>query len=226
MAVITISTESRAGGRRVGRELAKRLGLEYLDKEIIHRIALAINVPREDVEEFEEESHSRFRSLLSNLFDLDALKREVRASSSEVARDSYDDREKIPFEFAVNGWIDSDIYRQMILKTVTALGQKGDVVLVGRGGQVILHDLPGAVHVRFVADLEDRVRWAARDQGLPEEEARAGLERADERTRAYLRFYFDFDPDTATHYHLVLNTSRIKRDRCTELVQDLVHRRV
>lgn len=224
MGVITISTESRAGGRRVGRDLAERLGLEYLDKEIIHRIALAINVPREEVEEFEEESHSRFRSLLSNLFDLDALKGEVRSSPSEIARDSYDDRDKIPFEFAVNGWIDSDIYRQMILKTVTALGQKGDVVLVGRGGQAILHDLPGAVHIRFVANLEDRARWVARDLGLPEEEARARLENADERSRSYLRFYFDFDPDTATYYHLVFNTSRVKRARCAALVEDLMRR--
>lgn len=221
MSVITISNQFGAGGPEVGRDVAKRLGLDYLGKEIIHRVAMEINVPSADVEEFEDEHHSKFKSFFSNIFDLDALKKKARIREEALAEVGYDDRDKIPYQFQVDGWIDGEIYKQMIEKIITALGQRRKVVIAGRGGQCILRNNPATLHVRCVAEFDDRVAWAVKNRGLGSAEARELVRDIDLRKQDYLRFYFDADPDQATLYHLVLNTSRIPLTRCADLVEEL-----
>jgi cytidylate kinase len=222
MGVVTISNQFGAGGPEVGRELAKRLGLDYFDKEIIHKVALEINVQKSEVEEFEDEHHSKFRSFFSTIFDLDALKKKVKVSEEHFAQASYDEREKIPYHFHVDGWIDSDIYKQMITKVIVALGQRRGVVIVGRGGQCLLRENPRTVHLRFVADFDDRVEWAAKRRGMASSEAREFVHQMDIRKQDYLRFYFEADPDQPTLYHTILNTSRVSQQRCVEIVEGLV----
>jgi len=221
MPVITVSNQFGAGGPEVAKELATRLGVDYLDKEIIHRIALEINVPEEKVAEFEAEHHAKFKSFFSTIFDLDALKKKAKIREEELAEARYDDRDKIPYHYHVDGWIDSEIYKQMIVKIISALGQRRGVVLVGRGGQCILKDNPRTLHVRFVADFDDRVAWTAKRRGLSTNAARDFVHKVDARSHDYLRFYFDCDPDLPSLYHLTLNTSRIPLERCTGIVEEL-----
>lgn len=221
MPVITISNQFGAGGPEVGKELAERLGIDYLDKEIIHRVALEVNVSDEEVAEFEAEHHSKFKSFFSTIFDLDALKKKAKVREEELAESRYDDRDKIPYHYHVDGWIDSEIYKQVVVKSITALGQRRGVVIVGRGGQCILQDNPRTFHVRFVADVEDRVAWTAKRRGLSVDAAREFVRKVDTRSQDYLRFYFDCDPDQPTLYHLVLNTSRVPVGRCVEIIEGL-----
>ena len=86
--------------------------------------------------------------------DLDALKKKARVREEALAEVGYDDRDKIPYQFNVDGWIDGEIYKQMIEKVITALGQRGKVVITGRGGQCILKNSPKALHLRIVAETQ------------------------------------------------------------------------
>lgn len=223
MPVITISNQFGAGGPDLGHALAKRLGIDYLDKEIIHKVALEVNVPHSHVEEFESERHDKFRTFFSGIFDLDALKQQANVkNASEAAESKYDDREKIPFQFNVDGWIDSDIYKQMITKVIVSTAKRGNVVIEGRGGQHILADFPGAVHVRLVASMEDRVARIIKQRGVKPADADDYVSTLDARSRDYLRFYFSVDPDLPTQYHLILNTSKVSVEKCAELIEKLV----
>jgi len=222
MPVITISNQFGAGGPELGHELAKRLGIDYLDKEIIHKVALEVNVPSTQVEVFEAERHNKFRGFFSTIFDLDALKKKANVlEAAEAAEAKYDDRDKIPYQFHVDGWLDSEIYKQMIVKVISALGKRGNVVIAGRGGQYILHDNPGTVHVRLVASFPDRVERIAAQKGMSKGTAEEYVSTLDSRSRDYLRFYFDCDPDQPTYYDLVLNTSRVNLDKCADIVEKL-----
>lgn len=221
MPVITISNQFGAGGPEIGRELARRMNLDYLDKEIIHRVALQVNVPDEEVAEFEAEHHNKFRSFFSTIFDLDALKKKAKVREDELAEARYDDRDKIPYHYHVDGWIDADIYKQMIVKVISTLGERDDVLIVGRGGQCVLKDNPRPLHVRVVAEFDDRVRWTAERRGLSMDDARDFVRKVDARSQDYLRFYFDCDPDQTTLYHVVLNLSKVPQARCVALLEEL-----
>jgi len=222
MPVITISNQFGAGGPDLGRELSRRLGIDYLDKEIIHKVALEVNVPHSHVEEYEAERHDKFRTFFSGIFDLDALKHKANvANAAEAAEAKYDDREKIPYQFNVDGWIDSDIYKSMITKVILASAKTGNVVIAGRGGQHILADFDAAVHVRLVAKFEDRVARVIKQRGIKPSDADDYVSTLDARSRDYLRFYFNVDPDQPTQYHLILNTSRVSIEKCADMVQSL-----
>jgi len=221
MPVITVSNQFGAGGPEVAKELAKRLGVDYVDKEIIHRVALEVNVPDEEVEEFEAEHHNKLKSFFSTIFDLDALKKKAKVREDALSDARYDDRDKIPYHYRVDGWIDGDIYKQMVIKIVSSLGQRRGVIVVGRGGQCILKENPRTLHVRFVAGFEDRVAWTAERRGMSTEQARDFVHKIDARSQDYLRFYFDCDPDQPTLYHITLNTSKLGLDRCTDILEAL-----
>ncbi len=222
MPVITISSQYGAGGPKLGRELAKKLGLDYLDKEIIHKVALEVNVPDSEVEEYEPEHHSKYKSFFSTIFDLDALRKKAKTMEESQAESQFDEREEIPYQFHVDGWIDSDIYKTMIVKIVSALGKRQNVVIAGRGGQFILRDNADTVHVRLVADFDDRVAWTAKKREISLDEAEEYVSTLDARSRDYLRFYFDCDADQATQYNIVLNTSKIPFGKCVEIIEGIV----
>jgi cytidylate kinase len=224
MPVITISSQYGAGGPKLGRELAKRLGIDYLDKEIIHKVALEVNVPDSEVEEYEPEHHSKYKSFFSTIFDLDALRKKAKTLEEAQEESHFDEREEIPYQFHVDGWIDSEIYKQMIVKIITALGTRRNVVIAGRGGQHILKDNARTLHIRLVADFDDRVAWVAKKRSITVDEAEEYVSTLDARSRDYLRFYFDCDPDQATQYDIVLNTSRVPPEKCLEIVEDLARR--
>ena len=63
--VITISREYGSGGRLIGEELAKRLGIGFYDKEIINLLMEESGFTRETIEEWREKKTSSF---LYNLY--------------------------------------------------------------------------------------------------------------------------------------------------------------
>ena len=52
----------------------------------------------------------------------------------------------------------------------------------------------------------------------PEHEARDALERNDRARVAYVRHFYGADPARAEHYHLVLDSTRVPLDTCTEII--------
>lgn len=221
MAVITISGQFGAGGPAIGKRLAERLDLEYVDKQIIHKIALDLKVPEEEVAEFDEARYQGLRGFLSTVFDFNALKRtggEVQAEEDTT----YDERDEIPFDYRVQGWIDKDIYQQMVARVITALGERGKAVIKGRGSQWILREFPGVIHLRFIGDLEDRVRSTMERRGLDEARARKMVNEMDKRGADFVRGAFGCDLTDPTLYHLVINTSRFPADSCVNLLEGAV----
>lgn len=223
MAVITISSQFGAGGPVVGSRLAQRLGWEYVDKQIIHHIALDLKVPAAEVEEFDEARYQGLRGFLSTVFDFNALRQEAEATGASTS--GYDDRDEIPYDYRVQGWIDKDIYQQMMVRVVTAMGERGKAVIKGRGSQWILRDVPGALHVRFVGDVVDRVARTRQHRGLDAAAARDLVAQMDRRGTAFVRDYFGCDLRDDALYHLVLNTSKLSLEECEALLVGLVESR-
>ena len=220
MAVITISSQFGAGGPTVGSQLAKRLGWEYVDKQIIHRIALDLKIPDAEVEEFDEAQHQGLRGFLSTVFDLKALRQGTDVEGAGGG--TYDDRDEIPYDYRVQGWIDKDIYQQMVARVVTAIGERGGAVIKGRGSQYILRDTPGVVHVRFVGQEADRVARTMQRRGVEEAAARKLVVQMDRRGAEFVKDYFHCDLADPTLYHLVLNTSKLSLEECGDILAGMV----
>ena len=216
MSVITISKEFASGGLNIARDLAKKINHDYMDKEIVKQVADQTKVSHQEVRGFEEEGHINLRAHLSRIIDLDIFKESSPASSAEVET-TYDERDKIPYSFDTQGWIDSDIYRDMICKIISELGQRPNVIIVGRGGQCILQEQSDVINIRIIASMPDRIARLQKDNpDLSDAAARKQIEAMDKKSQEYIKFYFKQDWNDPKLYDIVINTSRINDDKVVD----------
>jgi cytidylate kinase len=97
--------------------------------------------------------------------------------------------------------------------------QEGNVVIVGRGGQMILRDWPGVLHVHLYASVEVRVQRLVERLGISEAEAQRRIERSDEQKRQYIRLvHQNASWKNLKYYHLAVDTSRISPQIAAELI--------
>ena len=111
---------------------------------------------------------------------------------------------------------------QETTETILRLAEMGNVVLVGRGANVILAHRPEAFHVRLVAALESRVASMAELRGTSRKAARAYVEAEDKARQRFIRRYFQVDVSDPLLYHLVINVDRTPIDEAACIVGDAV----
>jgi len=107
---------------------------------------------------------------------------------------------------------------QQTAETILRLMHLGRVIVIGRGAHRITARLPGVLHVRLVAALEQRIEHACRAYGMTPTQARGFIQREDRGRRRYLRKYFDAEVDNPLHYHLVVNTGQFSFESAAELI--------
>ena len=117
---------------------------------------------------------------------------------------------------------------EMVVKqtaeTLLQLAELGNVILIGRAGNIVTAKLPHVLHVRLVAPLDDRIERVCRDDHkTPAESRRFCVEEEQARAR-YLKTYFHADINDPLHYHLVINTSRVGYDHAAQMIGEAVLR--
>ncbi|MBV8316204.1 MAG: cytidylate kinase-like family protein [Planctomycetaceae bacterium] len=89
------------------------------------------------------------------------------------------------------------------------LADRGDVLLVGRGGYRFLRDHPRAFHVRLMASLASRLRGVMEYRWLAEAPARKLIGQTDARRRQFYETFFGADWSSPLGYHITINTGRL-----------------
>ncbi len=111
---------------------------------------------------------------------------------------------------------------QETTETILRLAGMGNVILVGRGANVILAHLPQAFHVRLVASLESRVAHMAELRGTSKKAALAYVEAEDRARQRFLRRTFQVDVSDPLLYNLVINVDRTPIDEAARIVGEAV----
>jgi cytidylate kinase len=107
-------------------------------------------------------------------------------------------------------------------ETILKLASLGNVILIGRGGNVITARLPNMFHVRLVAPLEERIEHSCKSYGMTKIEARRFCLREDLGRKRYLKKYFNADVNDPLLYHLIINTSLVGYDDAAKIIGDAV----
>ncbi len=107
-------------------------------------------------------------------------------------------------------------------ETVLKLAELGNVILIGRAGNIIASRLPHVRHVRLIAPLEKRVAYAHTLYQMSDRDARAFCLREDAARQRYVKKYFKTEVADPMLYHLVLNTGLVAFDEAVRLIADLV----
>ena len=201
MAVLTISRQFGAGGITLGKMVSEKLGYHFYDEEIIQLVAEKAKVSRHWVESMEKEAGGKFQRLISGL-----------VSRSLIDRILDDQR----------GYIDEDIYVDLLHVVIQRIADEGDAVLIGRGSQYILKDNTSACHVLLVADKEHRLKFIEKHYNLLTNQAVRVVNTEDKRRTNLYRKFGKEDYDQPVHYHMVLNMNMIDLDTAARLMCKLV----
>ena len=101
---------------------------------------------------------------------------------------------------------------------ITTAATTGHVVLVGRGGQVLLADQRDVLHIRVVAPLEHRVAYVAFREGLDTEAARRRVQAKDQARTRYMQTQYRSQHEDPHLYDLVINTAVLSLDSAVDQI--------
>ncbi len=228
MAVLTISGQAGSRAPEIGRLVAEQLHFDYVDREILVEAATALGVPMESVVPLDERTASLGERLAA------MLRRFLERSAAAGAADpmlgsggldvllgrSYSEAAAAEIAQEVSG----DQYFSALTDIIGDLASNDDVVIIGRGSQMILKDHPGAVHILLVGPPDYRVRQFALREGLEEEEACKRVQDIDKGRAAFHSKFFKIDVDDPTLYHLTLNTERFSPEETAQMISEFAQR--
>jgi cytidylate kinase len=119
----------------------------------------------------------------------------------------------------------TEVLVRQTAETILRLADLGNVIIVGRGANVIAGKLPHVISVRLIAPRELRISHMERYDKLTSREADERIEREDGGRKRYLKKYFNCDIDDPLIYDLVVNTKSVSLDEAARMVANLVHAR-
>jgi cytidylate kinase len=203
--VVTIAALYGAGGSVVGPRVAERLGVQFLDRAIPTAVAQRAGLPDAVVDEVDERPRSGWQRLLANL---------GRASPATGASDHV---ERLDLE--------ERRLRAEIEEFLAHASRAGGVVL-GRGGAVVLAEVPGALHVYLRGVRKARVERVMELQGVDRATASRRVKANDRARRDYVKSTYGIDGDNPRLYHLMIDAVALDADVCVELIVAAAQERV
>ena len=190
--IITISREFGSGGRFIGEEVAKKLGIAYYDKNIIGQIAEKSGLSPEYIQENAELSPKK------GLFAYALVGRDITGKSVE------------------------DMVYEAQRKVILDLAGKEPCVIIGRNADFILKDRDDVLNVFIHGDMPEKIKRITGLYNVKEKEAVKMMADTDKRRRTNYNFYTDQNWGKASNYTLCLNSSQLGYDRCEMIIMECV----
>ena len=186
--IITISRELGSGGRFIGEEVAKKLGITYYDKNIISEIAEKSGLSPEYIQESAELSPKK------GLFAYALAGRDITGKSVE------------------------DMVYEAQRKVILELAEKESCVIIGRNADFILKDRNDVLNVFIYGDMPEKIQRIMGLYNVEEKEAVKMIADIDKRRMTNYNFYTDQKWGKASNYTLCLNSSEIGYDKCEAII--------
>jgi len=201
MSIVTIRGQLGSGASEIGKLVADRLHIDYVDREIIAEISERLKWSKQGIAKKEMPPGS-FRGRI-----LEALSHTYPGAGYTGA---YAPTWEIP--------LGDTSYLAGLKSVIKELAASSSIVIRGRGSQFILKDYPGALHVLVVAPLEIRLKRVMESLELDEKHAEKEIERFDSSRREFTKRYFKAELENPENYDLVINTEHLSFDSAASIV--------
>ena len=156
--IITISREFGSGGRFIGEEVAKKLGIKYYDKEIIGQIAKESGMAPEYIKENAELSPKK------GIFAYAFTGRDITGKSVE------------------------DMVYEAQRKVILDLAEKEPCVIIGRNADYILKDRDDCLKIYIYAPFDVRTKHIAEKYDMSMFSAKRLVRQMDEKRDTYYKY--------------------------------------
>ena len=190
--IITISREFGSGGRFIGEEVAKKLGIAYYDKNVINDIAEKSGLSPEYILENAELSPKK------GMFAYALAGRDITGRSVE------------------------DMVYEAQRKVILELAEKVPCVIIGRNADYILKDRDDVLNVFIHGNMPEKTQRIIRLYNVDEKKAVKMMADTDKRRMTNYNFYTEHKWGKASNYTLCLNSSQLGYDRCEKIIMECI----
>ena len=184
--VITISRQFGTGGHEIGAELARRLGVKLLDKQILNEVAARINAVEEAVEKIEARN-PLWRDDFTNFY------------RNYMAKAEYNGQEQ--------DQTSHELFRAQA-EAIRQIAAMESCVIIGRCGFDIFADHPNAMKIFIHSSLDCRKRRIAEKYDISEYDAAAMIVDNDYSRELYTKTFTGRDWTDATNYDISLDVRK------------------
>lgn len=194
--IYTIGREFGSGGRDVGAQLAKRLGIKLYDKELLQKAAKESGFCEEIFENHDERPTNSF--LYSLVMDTYSLNGYTTA----------------PF-------LDMPLNHKVFLAqfdTIKKIAENESCVIVGRCADYALADNPDCINVFIHADLEKRIKVVSKRGNTTESKAKDLILKQDKQRASYYNYYTSKKWGESSGYDLTLDSGKLGIDGCVDMI--------
>lgn len=188
--IITISREFGSGGRFIGEEVAKKLGIAYYDKNIISQIAEQSGLSPDYIQENAELAQKK------GVFAYAFTGRDITGKSVE------------------------DMVYEAQRKVILEIAQKEDCVIIGRNADFILKDMDHVLNVFIHGNMPEKVQRICKLYNVTEDKAEKMMADIDKRRMTNYNFYTEQKWGMAENYTLALNSSQLGYEKCGQLIME------
>lgn len=226
MPVITITGLIGSGAPEVGTEVSRQLGIDYVDRLILAEAARKMGTTVAVLAERTERPprlSDRVAGFVRTVLERSALAGGGGDPYFGGGMDALLVREYRDFppentETSQEGVLTDSTLLEVTSSVIREIAQSGNVVIAGRGANIILRDQPGVLHVGLVSSLEERIKRIMEREELGQEEAERFVAENDRARQAYFHRFFRVQAEDPRHYHLVLNTDWLRIPRSAEVI--------
>jgi cytidylate kinase len=202
MPVVTIRGTLGTGAPEIGRLVAEKLHIDYIDRQIIREVSARLNLQEQDVLA-KEITPTGLRGRIAEYL-----------SQGYTVGDSFQGA-YLPF------WqmpLDDSSYLEALKSFITEIAQEHSVVIHGRGSQFILKSHPKSLHVSVVAPLEFRLKRVMETMKINEIDARQEMIRFDNSSREFMKRFFGAEIEDPTNYDIVINIAHFGFENAASII--------
>ncbi|MCE2617147.1 MAG: AAA family ATPase [Phocaeicola sp.] len=195
--VITINREIGSGGGSIGRELAKRLGVDFVDKAIVETLTKKFDLSVEEIEKLKAEKFNWWnevantyvnRYYMSERFDLDT----IVPTTENIFK------------------VESQVLRE--------IAAQGSCVIAGRSGFYIFRDEPNSVKIFIQSTKEKRLAHIMEKRNVSSDKAEKIIQKVDEGRENYTKKFSGTSRYDTRNYDLAINVANMTTDEAVDLI--------
>lgn len=195
--IITIGRQYGSGGREVGEKLAKELGIDFYDKNILRMNSAESGIKESYFYMSDEKAGNRLLYKIIN--NLKPELKQPSFGSDVVSADNL-------FRFQ------SEVIRK--------LAAEESCVLIGRCAEYILEGTEGLLRVFIYADMDYRMKRITELGYYGPDDVVKNIKRIDKERRDYHRYYTGRDWENLSNYDLMINTAAVGIDGAVRTIRN------
>ena len=228
--VITINRELGSGGRTVGRLVAEKLGVPFLDKALIKALQEKYNLSVEEIEKQKGRKHdwwSEFKRimLLGHSYGNSHYAPMPFGTVNGEFDLIPDDMSFLPGDFNIASanmsypdMLTTDEMFEVEKEILKNIAEKESCIIAGRTGFHVFADHPNHLNIFIQASMEHRIERVMRKQNLSREETEKTIKKVDEMRENYVKKYAGTSRYDTRNYDLVISMDGKTEDEVADII--------